>query len=168
MTNGAKLIGDTLKVSMIVDFQTTVGPMYKLACVITEDSVTGSGPDYYQANAYSGGTSLIDVDGSDWNQKPGNVPDYMMTYKHVARYISPSFSGNPIGKTYNTGEKDTVCFEFILDPNWDKNQISPTKIIILKTINQQRINHHYFFRPVLTLKLGLNNLAIIFFNINPH
>ncbi|MAR21555.1 MAG: hypothetical protein CMD25_06345 [Flavobacteriales bacterium] len=124
MTNGAQLIGDTLKVSMVVDFQTTVGPMYKLACVITEDSVTGSGPDYYQANAYSGGTSLIDVDGSDWNQKPGNVPDYMMTYKHVARYISPSYSGNPIGKTYNTGEKDTVCFEFILDPNWDKNQIS--------------------------------------------
>ena len=34
--------------------------------------------------------------------------------------IYPLFSGNPIGKTYNTGEKDTVCFEFILDPNWDK------------------------------------------------
>ncbi len=123
MTNGAQLSGDTLRVSMIVDFLTTVGPMYKLACVITEDSVKGSGPDYYQANAYSGGTSLIDVDGSDWNQKPGNVPDYMMTYRHVARYISPSFAGEAIGQVYNPFDKDTVCYEFILDPTWDKDQI---------------------------------------------
>tara|TARA_B100000902_G_scaffold99702_1_gene102125 strand:- start:12447 stop:14573 length:2127 start_codon:yes stop_codon:yes gene_type:complete len=173
MTNGAQLSGDTLRVSMIVDYKTTVGPTYKLACVITEDSVKGSGPGYYQANSYSGGNagSLIDVDGSDWAQKPGNVPDYMMTYRHVARYISPSFYGESLnqlfpGQTYNTGDKDTICYEFILDPSWDKNQIhiigmfiDPNNMIdngSSTTISEAETNGYYscYSAPTSTIELN--------------
>ena len=124
ITNGAELNGNVLSVSLTVDFQTAVSGSYKLACIIVEDSVTGTGSGYYQQNAYSGSTSLIDVDGQDWNQLPGNVPDYMMTYRHVGRSIAPSFTGEPLSATsYNEGDKETICYEFILDPSWDQSQI---------------------------------------------
>jgi hypothetical protein len=53
ITNGAELNGNNLRVSLTVDFQMAVSGNYKLACVIVEDSVTGSGPDWYQGNASS-------------------------------------------------------------------------------------------------------------------
>ena len=124
ITNGAELIGNTLKVNLTVEFQSSATGNYKLACVIVEDSVTGSGPNYYQANYYSGGASLIDVDGSDWNQKPSNVPDWQMIYRHVARGVAPTFNGSSLANSsYTTGDTETLCFEFILDPSWDQSKI---------------------------------------------
>ena len=123
LDNGAQLDGNILKVSIDLNFQQAINNP-KLACVLVEDSVTGSGPQYYQANYYSGGTSLIDVDGTDWNAKPSNVPDYMMVYRHVARAISPSFLGDALPSNfYGPGDSETVCFEFILDPSWDLSKI---------------------------------------------
>jgi hypothetical protein len=126
ITNGAELSGNVLKVSLTVDFQIAVSGNYKLACVIVEDSVTGTGPDYYQANSYSGGGAgpLVDVDGTDWANMPGNVPASSMIYRHVGRSISPSFTGEPLSATsYNSGDSETICYEFILDPLWDQSQI---------------------------------------------
>jgi len=126
ITNGAELNGNILKVSLTVDFQTTVNGNYKLACIIVEDSVTGIGPDYYQSNSYSGGASgpLVDVDGTDWANMPSNVPASSMIYRHVGRSISPSFTGEPLSATsYNLGDSETICYEFILDPLWDQSQI---------------------------------------------
>jgi len=126
ITNGAELNGNILKVSLTVDFQTAASGNYKLACVIVEDSVTGTGPDYYQANSYSGGGAgpLVDVDGTDWANMPGNVPASSMIYRHVGRSIAPSFTGEPLSATsYNSGDSETICYEFILDPLWDQSQI---------------------------------------------
>ena len=61
-----------------MDFVDNISGNLKLACILVEDSVTGSGSQYYQANYYSGGTSIVDVDGTDWANLPSNVPDYMM------------------------------------------------------------------------------------------
>jgi hypothetical protein len=124
--NGAELNGNTLTVSLTVDFQTAVSGNYKLACIIVEDSVTGTTPDYYQSNAYSGGGSgsLIDVDGTDWANMPSSVPASQMIYRHVGRSIMPSFAGESLSATsYNTGDKEAICYEFILDPSWDQSQI---------------------------------------------
>ena len=124
ITNGAIIDGTTLKVSLDVTFLQSTSGTYRLACTLVEDSVTGTGPQYYQANYYSGGASLIDVDGTDWNAKPSNVPDYLMVYRHVARAINPSFLGNPLSSSsYNVGDNETVCFEFDIDPNWDLDKI---------------------------------------------
>jgi len=123
LNNGAQLDGNVLKVSIDLNFQQSINNP-KLACVLVEDSVTGSGPQYYQANYYSGGTSLVDVDGTDWNAKPSNVPDYMMVYRHVARAISPSFLGDALPSNfYGPGDTETVCFEFIINPDWDLSKI---------------------------------------------
>ena len=132
ITNGAEFIDSTtLRVSLTVDFQQQATGAYKLACVLVEDSVTGSGPAYYQSNYYSGGTSLIDVDGQDWNQLPGNVPDYMMVYRHVARSIAPDFRGQDLSQTsYNSGDSETICYEFNLNSSWDLSQIHIVGMLI--------------------------------------
>ena len=126
ITNGAELVGNTLKVNLTVSFQNSVTGNYKLACVLVEDSVTGVGSSYYQANNYSGGSagSLIDVDGTDWANKPSSVPDSEMIYRHVARGIAPTFLGENLSSTsYSIGDEETLCFEFTLNPNWDQSQI---------------------------------------------
>lgn len=134
ITNGAELIGDTLlKVNLTVDFQNSVSGNYKLACVLVEDSVTGTTPQYYQSNSYSGGGSgsLIDVDGTDWANKPSNVPASQMVYRHVARGIAPSFTGSSLANTsYNSGDTETLCFEFTLDPSWDLSKIHIVGMLI--------------------------------------
>lgn len=126
ITNGAEIIGNTLKVSLTTNFQNSVSGNYKIACVIVEDSVTGTTPQYYQSNSYSGGASgsLIDVDGTDWANLPSNVPATQMIYRHVARGIAPSFIGKPLeNNSYSVGDSETHCFEFTLDPSWDQTQI---------------------------------------------
>ncbi len=141
ITNGAELNGNTLKVSLTVDFQTAVSGNYKLACIIVEDSVTGTGPDYYQANSYSGGGAgpLVDVDGTDWANLPSNVPASSMIYRHVGRSISPSFTGGPLSATsYNSGDTETICYEFTLDPSWDQSQIH---IVGMLLNHQNRIDN---------------------------
>jgi len=127
ITNGAELNGDTLMVSLTVDFQNSISGNYKLACILVEDSVTGTTPQYYQSNSYSGGGAgpLIDVDGSDWANKPSSVPASQMVYRHVARGIAPSFAGEPLSATsYNSGDSETICYKLLLDPSWDQSQIS--------------------------------------------
>jgi len=126
ISNGAELNGNVLKVNLTVDFQNSVSGNYKLACILVEDSVTGTTPQYYQSNSYSGGGAgpLIDVDGSDWANKPSSVPASQMVYRHVARGISPSFTGSPLANTsYNIGDSETLCFEFTLDQSWDQSKI---------------------------------------------
>jgi hypothetical protein len=133
ITNGAELTGDTLKVNLTVNFQNSVSGNYKLACVLVEDSVTGTTPQYYQSNSYSGGGAgpLIDVDGSDWANKPSSVPASQMVYRHVARGIAPSFTGSPLANTsYNSGDSETLCFEFTLDPLWDLSKIHIVGMLI--------------------------------------
>ena len=133
ITNGAELIGDTLKINLTANFQNSVSGNYKLACVLVEDSVTGTTPQYYQSNSYSGGGAgpLIDVDGSDWANKPSSVPASQMVYRHVARGIAPSFTGSPLTNTsYNSGDTETLCFEFTLDPSWDLSKIHIVGMLI--------------------------------------
>ena len=137
ITNGADLVlgvngFDTLKVSLNIDFQNSITNP-KLACIIVEDSVTGTGPDYYQANSYSGGGAgpLVDVDGTDWANMPSNVPAGQMIYRHVGRSISPSFTGQSLSQTsFNMGDSETVCYEFVLDPSWDQSQIHIVGMLI--------------------------------------
>jgi hypothetical protein len=168
ITNGAELIGDTLKVNLTVNFQNSVSGNYKLACVLVEDSVTGTTPQYYQSNSYSGGSAgpLIDVDGSDWANKPSSVPASQMVYRHVARGIAPNFNGSPLASTsYNSGDTETLCFEFILDASWDLSQIHIVGMLIdngnmidnasTSTINNA-INNGYTSCTATSIGLELN------------
>ncbi|MGB1311865.1 MAG: GmrSD restriction endonuclease domain-containing protein, partial [Leucothrix sp.] len=82
-----------LEVSVTADFVEAVSGDWRLACVITEDSVHGTDAQYGQVNYYSGSQSLIGLDGIDWMNLPSTVPASQMVYDHVARAIAPGFDG---------------------------------------------------------------------------
>ena len=122
--NGAEIDGNILKVNLTAGFTNTVSGNFKLVCVLVEDSVTGFGSSYNQSNSYSGGSTLIDVDGTDWSTLQSSVPASQMIYRHVARGVAPSFSGVPlVGTSFANGDLETACFEFTLDPSWDQSKI---------------------------------------------
>jgi hypothetical protein len=67
---------------------------YRLALVITEDEVHGTGSTWGQSNYYSGGNyGPLHGAGFEWENEPSVVPASRITYKFVARGIYPSTSG---------------------------------------------------------------------------
>ena len=129
--SGAVQNGTTLDVSLTVDVLSNIDNNWKLACVLLEDSVTGSGGTWYQSNSYgSNGITLIDVDGTDWGTLPNWVPDVQMIYRHVARSISPSFDGGNLDDSYTQGSQLTQCFQFTIDPSWDLSQMHIVGMLI--------------------------------------
>jgi hypothetical protein len=131
ITNGATWDASTrtLNVSVSADFQQIANSNYKLACVLTEDGVTGTGSGYNQSNAYAGGNNGI-MGGYETLGNP--VPAAQMVYDHVARAIAPSFSGytNSFPATVASGEQHTINFSFVLPTTWDENEIHIIGLLI--------------------------------------
>ncbi|MBM3419230.1 MAG: Omp28-related outer membrane protein, partial [Bacteroidetes bacterium] len=131
LTNGAMWdpASRTLDVSVTANFQASANSNYKMACVLTEDEVTGTGSGYNQSNAYAGGNNGV-MGGYETLGNP--VPAAQMVYQHVARAIAPSFSGltGSFPATVNTGELHTVNFQFILPATWDENEIHIIGLLI--------------------------------------
>jgi hypothetical protein len=131
ITNGATWDATTrtLNVSVTADFQSAANNNYKLACVLTEDGVTGTGSGYNQSNAYSGGGNGV-MGGYETLGNP--VPAAQMTYDHVARAIAPSFSGyvNSFPTTVSSGDLHTINFSFVLPTSWDENEIHIIGLLI--------------------------------------
>jgi len=126
LVNGAKITGNKLDVSITVDFKAIANNNWKLACVIVEDSVTGTSSGYNQSNSYSGGGNgdLIMPDGTNWANLPSSVPASQMVYNHVARAISPSFQGaNKFPANIAIGETHTLNFIFYIDSSWDTSKV---------------------------------------------
>ncbi|MDC3390598.1 T9SS type A sorting domain-containing protein [Flavobacteriales bacterium] len=132
--NGAELNGNILTVNLTAGFTIPATGNFKFVCVLVEDSVTGFGSSYNQSNSYSGGSTLIDVDGTDWSTLQSTVPASQMIYRHVARGVAPSFTGAPLtSSAFVNGDTETVCFEFTLDPSWDQSKIHIVGMLIDNT-----------------------------------
>lgn len=80
----------SVKVDVKMAVSTKANYDYRLALVITEDHVKGTGSTWNQANAYAGGTNGV-MGGFETKANP--VPAAQMTYDHVARNIEGGFTG---------------------------------------------------------------------------
>jgi hypothetical protein len=111
-----------LEVTVTADFQSAANSNYKLACVLTEDGVTGTSGGYAQSNAYSGGGSGVM---GGYELLPSTVPASQMVYDHVAREIIPSFGGDPSSfpATVNAGDQHSRTFTFTLPAAWNENNM---------------------------------------------
>lgn len=131
ITNGATwdATSRTLNVSVTANFQASANNNYKLACVLTEDGVTGTGSGYNQSNAYAGGNNGV-MGGYETLGNP--VPAAQMVYDHVARAIAPSFNGytNSFPTTVSSGDQHTINFSFVLPSTWDENEIHIIGLLI--------------------------------------
>ena len=125
LINGATWdpISRILNVSVKADFALAANSSYKLACVLTEDDVTGTGSGYNQSNAYAGGGNGVM---GGFELLPSSVPAAQMVYDHVARAIAPSFTGeaNSFPATVLAGQSHTLNFSFTLPATWDENSIN--------------------------------------------
>ena len=137
ITNGATWNATTreLKVSVSANFQSAANNTYRLACVLTEDSVKGTASGYNQANYYSSSSQnldLIDDAGLNWKNLPNPVSAAQMRYDHVARAINPSFDGlvNSFPLAVASGELHTVNFVFTLPATWNENKIHIIGLLI--------------------------------------
>ena len=112
-----------LNVSVKADFALAANSSYKLACVLTEDDVTGTGSAYNQSNAYAGGGNGVM---GGFELLPSSVPAAQMVYDHVARAIAPSFTGevNSFPATVLAGQSHTLNYSFTLPATWDENSIN--------------------------------------------
>lgn len=118
-----------LEVTVTADFQMAADNNYKLACVITEDGVTGTGSGYDQVNAYAGGSNGVM---GGFEVLPNPVPASQMVYDHVARGIEPSFEGDASSfpAVVNVGEQHSRTYSFTLDAGWNENNMEIIGMII--------------------------------------
>lgn len=120
--NGAQYntAGDSLYVSLTYTFTQAANAQYKVACILTEDSVTGTS-GYAQSNAYAGG-SAGPMGG--FESLPSSVPAAQMNYNHVARGIAPSFAGYAgFPATVPVSSVITFNFAFAIPAGWDTSML---------------------------------------------
>ena len=131
LTNGALYdsVNNRLHVSVKVDFQTNISGDYRIACAITEDSVTGTTSGYNQTNYYAGGGS---GEMGGYESLPNPVPASQMQYDHVARNILPSFAGlaNSFPASVNSGDIHYLPFEFNIDPSWNLEKLHIVSLLV--------------------------------------
>lgn len=118
-----------LNVSITADFKIAANNNYKIACVLTEDDVTGTTSGYSQQNIFAG-NSYGPMGG--YESKPSVVPASQMVYDHVARAIAPAFTGKPnsFPSTVAVGDVHTLNFSFTLPAAWDSSQLHIIGLLI--------------------------------------
>jgi len=131
LTNGATWDAATreLNVSVTTNMAQATSGSFKVACVLTEDGVTGTGAGYNQANAYAGGNNGVM---GGFEALPSPVPAAQMVYDHVARAIAPSFTGQTgvIPASTSAGDTYTANFTFTLPSTWDETQMHIVGMLI--------------------------------------
>lgn len=118
-----------LEVEVSADFQSAISGNYRLACVVTEDNVTGSGSGWSQSNAYAGGGN---GEMGGFEVLPNPVPAAQMVYDHVARIILPSFAGQPgsFPSSVAAGEIHTMNFNIAVPAGWDINELNIVALLL--------------------------------------
>lgn len=118
-----------LQVSVKSTFSQSVNNDYRLACVLSEDGVTGTDAGYNQSNAYAGGGNGVM---GGYESLPSSVPAAQMVYDHVARAIAPSFDGSSVffPANVNAGESVVSNYFFTLPPEWDTDNMHIIGLLI--------------------------------------
>lgn len=135
ITNGASWNStmDTLYVSLTTTFAQAVSSgNYRVACVLIEDNVTGSGSGYNQNNYYAGGTNGVM---GGYESLPASVPAAQMVYDFVARDIIPNFAGlsNAYTLPAAIGYTKIHNFAFPVPAGWDHNELKIVGLFIDNT-----------------------------------
>lgn len=130
MVNGAQYNTSTgqLDVSITYNFTSNASSSYKVACVLTEDDVTGTGSTYNQSNAY-GNNAAGPMGG--FENYGSSVSYTIMHYDHVARALSPSFAGGSgFPTTVSSGYSQTFNYTFTVPAAWDINEMHIIGLLI--------------------------------------
>ena len=110
-----------LVINASLEALTTIFSGASIVLVLTEDGVTGTGPGYNQANAFSGGSTIM----GGYELLPDPVPAAQMVYNHVARALLDGFTGaeNAFSGGMSAGDRRSVEYKITLPEEWDEDNI---------------------------------------------
>lgn len=124
---------------------------YRLAMVLTQDDVRGTGSGWGQANYYSSQSANQPLKGSglDWQQEPSTVPAEKMHYNHVARTIQPSPDGAPgsLPTTMTAGTTYDYTFTTNIQPYWHRYNMHVI-VMIIRNADGQVLNTNNILMPL--------------------
>jgi len=111
--------GSALTVDVSCTFHTVFAVAdYRLAVVLTEDDVTGTGSAWDQHNYYSSQTANIPLDGAghNWQNETDPVPAANMEYDHVGRVLLGGYTGQvgSVPATITDGQTATYSFNYTI------------------------------------------------------
>jgi hypothetical protein len=123
----------TLTYTIQAKVMTEMEGNYSFNSVLTEDSVHGKGATWYQDNSYAGqGANAM----CEFGTLPDPVPDSVMCYNHVARYVSDDWWSGAAGSIPADNDKGTVLtksYSYTLPAGWNASHINIIGLIINQT-----------------------------------
>ncbi|MCT4562178.1 MAG: choice-of-anchor J domain-containing protein [Crocinitomicaceae bacterium] len=110
VTGTFSVTGNVVTVNASATFKTTFAAAdYRLAVVITEDGVTGTGSGYDQVNYYAGGTNGAM---GGYEALPNPVPAAQMVYDHVGRALLGGYDGQAASVPAAISDGTTANYTF--------------------------------------------------------
>jgi len=138
---------------------------YRLAIVMTEDNVTGSGSTWDQHNYYSSGSQGIHLNGAgiDYYNLPATIPASQMHYNFVARAITPSVNGAASGlpAAMAAGTTYTASVTGTLNSTWNNPNMRAV-VLLLNNANGYILNsaNRAVALGVTNVQAGLEGLTV--------
>lgn len=112
-------LGGNIEVTVTANFVGSLSGDYRLAAVITEDEVTGTGSGYNQANYYSGGGS---GDMGGYEDLPDPVLAADMVYDHVSRALGDNEilgTEGSLPATVDAGTSESYTYTIPKGADWN-------------------------------------------------
>lgn len=102
---------------------------FRLAVFVTEDGVTGSGPQYNQVNNYSGG-DFGPMGG--FEDLPNPIPASFVSYDHVVRALPGGLYGDTgsLPATLDSGKTYTYTYTYHVPADYDANYIRVAGVML--------------------------------------
>lgn len=140
---------------------------YRLALIITENNVKGTGSAWAQRNYYSGSVTLNGY-GFNWRQEADPVPADKMHYDHVARAIYPNPNGasGSLPATMNANSTYDYTFNVAMEPWWHRYDDQMHGVVILIRASDGRVLNS----QNITVPLGVSDVTagVENFNVFPN
>ncbi|MEL6865119.1 MAG: choice-of-anchor J domain-containing protein [Bacteroidota bacterium] len=111
-----------LTITVSAEFVVPLAGDFRFNAVVTEDGVTGTGPDWAQVNYYAGG-NLGDMAG--YEDLPDPIPAADMVYDHVGRAILAGWDGaaSSLPVTIDRGSIHTYSFEYTVPAGYNMDNM---------------------------------------------
>ncbi len=122
--------GSSLTVDVSTTFYTPFAAAnYKLAVVLTEDDVTGTGSTYNQTNYYAGGAQGA-MGGYEALANP--VPAANMVYNHVGRALLGGYTGQAgsVPAVIANGQTAAYSFTYTIPATMDRSQMHAVAMLL--------------------------------------
>lgn len=115
-----------------LDFTAALNGNYRIAVVILEDEVTGTGSTWNQTNYYSGGGS---GPMGGYEDLGASVPASQMVYQHVARAIVGGWSGasGSVPTSNAAGSSHSYTTSYTIPASYDMDNLKAVTLLIKQT-----------------------------------